>query len=133
MNAHTPAQRYIEVFLVFDAGQKQRQADFNTLFTKAQMKICQHIRNQPIFLHEDKALHYMHFVDPGHCIIRAFVLESAIEGHFDELSLKKDSLTHTQIHGCYPNYAKGNEYINNPAFDKHLLALAISTEKEDLL
>lgn len=132
VNVVSNHQRHIEVFLVYDAGHKRRRSDFNAFFTKSIADIDGHIAEKPIFFNEDKALHYMSFVDAGHCILRAYVPESAIEGYFDELSLKKGSVLRMQIHGCYPCYAKGQEYIANPAFDESLLSLVVAN-KEDLI
>jgi hypothetical protein len=132
VNVVSNHQRHIEVFVVYDAGHKRRRSDFNAFFTKSITDIDGHIAGKPIFFNEEKALHYMRFVDASHCILRAYVPESAIEGHFDELSLKKGSILRMQIHGCYPSYAKGQEYISNPAFDESLLSLVVS-DKEDLI
>lgn len=132
VNVVSNHQRHIEIYLVYDAGQKRRRSDFNAFFTKTIADMDSHISGKPIFFSEEKALHYMRFVDASHCILKAYVPESAIEGHFDELSLKKGSLLRMQIHGCYPSYAKGQEYIANPAFDDSLLSLVV-VDKEDLI
>ena len=123
-------QRYLEIFLVYDVGNNARRIDFNDFFDKSMPDISTHIAIKPIFFSKEKALDYMTFMDVHHCILRAYVPESAIEGYFDELCLKKDRLTHEQIHGCFPHHAKGKIYIENIDFNQYLLTLV--TIKEDL-
>lgn len=122
--------RHIEVFLIYTAYHQRRRSDFNQFFENPLLDLTFHILDKPIFLQEEKALQYMQFVGGDHCIFHAYIPESAIEGHFDELQIKKEVLDKSHIHGCYPCYAKGEEYILNNSFDKSLLPLVVYS-KED--
>jgi hypothetical protein len=124
-------QYYVKVFLIFDIGYKHRRADYLHFFTKFIKELDKKVATNPIFFNEDKALQYMRFIDSSRCVLTAYVPESAIEGQFDELSLKKGYLAADQIHGCYPCYAKGQEYLTNPTFNESLLNNV--RQQEDIL
>lgn len=121
-------QRHIEIFLICDVGNRVRRLDFNVFFTKAMLEINANIAIKPLFFNEETALGYMNFMGSNHCILHAYIPESAIEGHFEELCLKKNSVMYKHIHGCFANNTTEKTYIVNEAFDTSILSLVSAPE-----
>ncbi|MBY0545487.1 MAG: hypothetical protein K2Q14_08085 [Gammaproteobacteria bacterium] len=131
MNTNLGSQRYIELYLICDFRQKINSIRVKHLFDDQINYIIKHICQKPVFLDKENALGYMRFVGIARCILHVYVPESAIEGQFDGLSIKEDSLDANQIHGCFLYYGKTKEYLANPGFDHNLLSLV--PPKEELL
>ncbi|NNM59809.1 MAG: hypothetical protein HKM04_08345 [Legionellales bacterium] len=124
-------ERHLEVFLVYDLGQKYSRLEIDGIFSLPMDLIFYNISKIPLFFDRDSLVHYMRFIDAQYCILKAYVPDSAIEGHFEGLFLKKNQLSMKQIHGCLIDCEKEAAYLLNPAFDEALLAL-VKPREEDL-
>jgi hypothetical protein len=83
--------------------------------------IDQHLGNKldecAIFFNLPSALQYSRFMSDDHVVLRAFVAHTAVEGLGHTLGIKKGAVTKRHIHGCFPGWAKGQVYMENPVFD----------------
>lgn len=131
MDTILSSNRYIELYLICDVGQKVTSSRAKLLFNTEIDHIIQHACQKPVFLDKENALGYMRFVGIARGILRVYVPESAVEGYFEGLSLKDGYLSDKQIHGCFLNYGKNKEYLANPKFNQDLLSLV--PPKEEIL
>lgn len=119
------SKQYLEVYLFYPLlnGRRERRGDFKNFFEQGLNDIDEAISGQPVFLDQSHALWYSRYMGEGHGILKAYVAEHAIEGRSQELWLKSGFLTKELIHGCYPGWAKGNQYVPNPVFNHDEVAI----------
>lgn len=111
----------IEIYLLyFQLGKIEKKGNFTRFFEKMD-SINKYLSENPdclIFLDLDSALQYSRFMNEYHVILKAYVRETAVQGSNFGLTLKKNSLNKRQIHGCYPDWAKGLLFLENPDFNE---------------
>lgn len=127
----------LEIYLpYFQLGKQEKKGNFTHFFEKMDNinKYLSENSDCLIFLELDSALQYSRFINESHVILKVYVRESAIQGSSFGLTLKKSGLNKRQIQGCYPDWAKGLLFLENPVFDeKYQRALIPSLIKQENL
>jgi len=107
----------IETYLFYPKlNRAEQKGNFSNFFDRL-TNIDQHLENCLLFLNKQNALQYSKFSQTNHVVLKAYVPHTAIQGKIQGLSLKKGVISKTHIHGCFPNFPKGNQYLENPHFD----------------
>ena len=107
---------YMEVFLVVPhLGRRVRGGDVRALAGKLKRFVAE-LDNPTVFLSKVQALDHARFLHENHGILRAFVPDYVIEGRSQELGLKKGSINHCHIHGCFTKQDERYLYLKNPDF-----------------
>lgn len=106
----------IEIYMFYPKlGRLERKGNFNYFFTNLD-NIDDQLDDCIVFLNLQTALQYSRFMNTKHVMLKAYVPESAINGQGHGLTLKKGFLNKNQIEGCFPGWAKGMLYLENPEF-----------------
>ena len=111
-----PASAREIYFFYHSLDKHEKKGNFKEFFNKLD-DLDRALANHTIFMELDSVLQYSRFLDANHAVLKAYVPQTAIEGRSDGLVLKKGALKKNNIHGCYPGWAKGSLYIQNPHFE----------------
>lgn len=111
---------YLEVFLFYPKVKCPKRAINFARFFEELDELDSHLAESTVFLNQASALQYSRFMSIQHVIFRAYVEQVAIEGHTNGLGVRAGFLNKQHIHGCFPDWAKGELYIENPYFDEKL-------------
>lgn len=112
----------IEVYLVYSQlTRRKKPLDLTVLFAQKRDNIDLGIDHRLIFTEESKALHYARFLHESDALLKAYLPETAIEGGYEQLLVKKGVIKKQHIHGGYPGIHKGIHYTYNLDFDQSLL------------
>jgi hypothetical protein len=107
--------KHIETFLFCPKLGIKKQGDTTHFFSNL-LNLDDQLAECVVFLNLPNALQYSRFMNREHVVLRAFIEHAAIEGRSHGLVLKKGFLTKHHIHGCFPGWAKGEVYMENPIF-----------------
>lgn len=115
---------FIEVYLIYSQlTRRKKPLDLDVLFARKRDTIDLGIDHRLVFTEEDKALHYAHFLHETDALFKTYLPETAIEGDYEQLSLKKGIVKKYHIRGAYQNDGHYRRYYENPFFDQTLLSL----------
>lgn len=107
----------IEIYMFYpNLGKLEKKGNFNHFFANLN-NIDNQLDDCVIFLNLKTAMQYSRFMHTSHVTLKAQVPQTAINGHGHGLTLKKGFLTKQQIEGCFPGWAKGMLYLENPEFN----------------
>lgn len=113
---NTNQAAHIETFLFCPKlGNPKKQNDPDHFFSNL-TDLDERLGECVVFFSLPSALQYSRFMNTDHAVLRAYVKHTAIEGHGHGLKLKKGHVTKHHIHGCFPGWAKGSVYMENPVF-----------------
>lgn len=104
----------MEIFLYYPAAGKQIKKINPDKFFAALDESEEKLTECEVFLNQTSALQYSRFMHKNHVILKAEVPQEAISGHSLGFTLRKGFLSKDNIHGCYPGWAKGMLYVENP-------------------
>lgn len=107
----------VYLFCPYVSKQKVRD-DFTHFFAKELNDVISKSQELPVFFNIDSALEYGRFLSNHFLLLKAFVSDTAIVGQSQALYLKKNILTQSIVHGCYPSWGNGQIYYRNPTYKK---------------
>lgn len=116
--------QYVEIFFVYPLARKGITSTFHRYFFKRVVfNLDRYLSKQSIFCNKEAAINYARFFNESYVILRAFVLETAIQGQNGQLTLKSGYLTKHHLHGFYPadDNNKRGRYVSNPIFYHKIL------------
>jgi hypothetical protein len=125
-NNNKPAS-HIEAFLFCPKIAHPKKTEANEHFVSQLNEIEKKLTDCVVFFNLPSALQYSRFMNHEHVVLRAFVEHTAVEGLGHGLGIKKGAVTKHHIHGCFPGWAKGKLYIENPAFDTNKVPAPCAT------
>lgn len=108
---------YIDVYLFYPyLGGLEKKGNFAHFFAGLE-DIDEQLSECIVFLDQQSALSYSRLISASHVVLKTSVCHAAVAGSGDKLELKKGFLAKGQVHGCFPGWAKGTMYLENPDFD----------------
>lgn len=121
---------FLEVYLIYSQlTRRKKPLDLPALFARKRDTIDLGVDHRLVFIEEDKALHYAHFLHETDALFRSFLPETAIEGDYEQLSLKKGIVKKYHVQGAYQNDGHRRRYYENPFFDQTLLSMVSVSQK----
>lgn len=107
----------VDIYMFYpNLGKLEKKGNFNRFFANLN-DIDEKLNDCVIFLNLKSAMQYSRFMHTHHVTLKAQVPQHAINGNGYGLCLKKGFLTKEQVAGCFPSWAKGTLYLENPEFN----------------